>query len=571
MNRLHLLWAIVLAVFIASCGGGGDGFSGSSGGTGGTTGGGDDGADTDLGTVLMGSGTAGSFTSGAIAIGAPSLAAGGSTSLTVNFVLDDGAGNQSVFTDPVDVTFSSPCVSANQANLQPAATVQSSGGAATVTYVAQGCSGSDLITARATVSSTDLSATGTVTVAAADIGSIEFVSATPGLIGLKGTGGVGASEQSTVVFRVVDESKGPVSGETVDFSLSTAVGGITLTPATATSDANGQVQTVVQSGTVATTVRVTATIVSENISTQSSLLVVSTGIPDQESVSISVSNLNPEAFNYDGVQVDVTARLSDRFNNPVPDGTAVAFTTEGGKIDSQCSTTTTSTESGVCTVKWTSQNPRPANGRVTILATVIGEESFVDGNSNGVFDSGETFTDLPEAFRDDDEDGIRDGNEFFLDFNNDNNYNFGDTCYNGLLRQGADACFQTTGETLTISGQNTITMSGSEAVIVPNVDPLDVSGGAATVVFTIGDFRGQPMPAGTRIKAETSNGEVVLPSNGEYIVPSTSFDGPINYAFTLTGDGTPDSGPLVITVTTPGPAGLNFDGLETFYAISVID
>ena len=52
----------------------------------------------------------------------------------------------------------------------------------------QGLQWSDVISATATVGTQSLTATGTITVAAAAIGSMQFVSATPATIGLKGTG-----------------------------------------------------------------------------------------------------------------------------------------------------------------------------------------------------------------------------------------------------------------------------------------------------------------------------------------------------------------------------------------------
>ena len=115
------------------------------------------------------------------------------------------------------------------------------------------------MTASDEVSSTNLTATGTVTVAAAAIGSIQFVSATPASIGLKGTG---LNETSTVVFKVVDSSGGARPGVTVNFSLNTTAGGLSLAPSTATSGSDGSVQTVVSAGTEHTVVRVTATITS---------------------------------------------------------------------------------------------------------------------------------------------------------------------------------------------------------------------------------------------------------------------------------------------------------------------
>ena len=88
-------------------------------------------------------------------------------------------------------------------------TVTSSTGTIDATYTAKGCSGPDVITATAAVASANLTATGTVTVAAATIGSIQFESATPASIGLKGTG---LNETSTVVFKVVDSTGGARAG-----------------------------------------------------------------------------------------------------------------------------------------------------------------------------------------------------------------------------------------------------------------------------------------------------------------------------------------------------------------------
>ena len=101
-----------------------------------------------------------------------------------------------------------------------------------------------------------------MTVAQAAIGSISFISATPTNIALKGTGDASRPESSTVVFKVLDASGGPRSGTPVSFVLNSNVGGITLTPAsaTATSDTQGLVQIVVNAGTVATSVKVTASI-----------------------------------------------------------------------------------------------------------------------------------------------------------------------------------------------------------------------------------------------------------------------------------------------------------------------
>src|SRR6185312_10297734 len=260
------------------------------------------------------------------------LSAGGTASITINIV--DQTGTLYASTTAVSINFNSSCLSSGLATLsangtQNVQSISTTTGTVNATYTAKGCSGPDVITATAAVAGQSLTATGTVTVAAASIGSIQFISATPATIGLKGTG---LGETSTVVFKVVDSSGGPRAGASVTFSLNTNVGGLSLAPTTATSAADGTVQTVVSSGTAHTSVRVTAAIAQPALSTQSSVLSVTTGIPASKAFSLAVSCSNIAAYDHDGVTVPVTVRLADRFGNPAPDGTTVAFTTNGGHI-----------------------------------------------------------------------------------------------------------------------------------------------------------------------------------------------------------------------------------------------
>ncbi|GAA6205306.1 hypothetical protein [Thalassotalea sp. SU-HH00458] len=432
-------------------------------------------------TVSMGSGEP--FVKGVAEISLDQISAGGTSVITVSIIDDQG----NLFTEPVDVNFSSSCSTQSVAKLS--SPITTSNGIATSTYLAQGCVGDDPINVTANAGGINLSASGSINVLPADIGSIEFVSATPQNIGILGAGIVSGSESSTVVFKVKDTDGNPYNNRVVNFALNTDVGGIKLSQNEATSNAEGIVQTVVNSGTVPTTIRViasTATLDGTVVFTQSSQLVVSTGLPDQDSFSIARGNANPEAWTADGVEVPVTVRMADAFNNPVPDGTAVNFTTEGGSIGSSCTT-----QNGVCSVMWTSQNPRPAGqtltnsfctvadnnnpaifcareplangknylgqeygGRVSILATAIGEESFPDKNGNGRFDESE-FTlfqglnvsdmpyDLKEAYVDHNEDFVYNpvetsaeiGGELeeFVDFNNNGVFDLQDNVYNGVL------------------------------------------------------------------------------------------------------------------------------------------
>ena len=570
MRKLAIV-AFFGAVVLAACGGnssalksGGTG-TGGGGGTGGTT------------TVLsLGSGTGASFSSGVIAISNTNLSAGGSTTLQVALVDQTGA----LYTAPTAVTFASACAGQGLASIVGAgstpasATATTSTGTATATYVASGCSGSDVITASATANSQTLSATGTVTVAQAQIGSISFVSATPANITLKGTGSAGGSATSTIIFKVLDTSGGPRAGATVAFSLNTSVGGISLSQTSDKTDANGQVQVIVSGGTVATTVRVTATTTTTagaTISTQSNALTVSTGIPTSHNISLAVQCQNVEAFDLDGVTVPVTVRMTDRFSNPVPDGTTANFQTTLGGIQGTCLTASTATESGVCTVNWVSKDPRTVNGvtngRSPLLVSAVGEESFIDANGNGVFDAGDTvpfnsalgtkawddtqepFLNVKEHF---DANGlpVYDAGDPFIDFNNSGAHDGPDGSFNGPLCQGSLCSAQTS---TAIGASNIIVMSGSQAVITPlTAPPYTIPAGGITLVFNVADRRNQQMPAQTKVVASVSDGAGKFVGSTEFIWPCATSPGGADISFTLTLADTPKAGVLFITVTTPG-------------------
>ncbi|MCH2057692.1 MAG: Ig-like domain-containing protein [Thalassotalea sp.] len=562
--------------------------------------------------VIMGSGDP--FQAGVADVSLAQISAGGTTVVSVRIVDDEG----NLFTESVDVNFSSACTSASTPSASLSTPVTTSSGIATSTYLAEGCVGDDNISVNANAGGINLSAAAVVNVLAADVGSIEFVSATPENISILGTG---SSESSTVLFRVLDTNGNPVNNQAVNFSLNTNTGGIQTIPMSATTNVEGLVQTVVNSGTVATTIRVKAAIDGSDpeIATQSSRLVVSTGIPDQDSMSLSASVLNPEAWSYDGDElagVDMTIRMADAFNNPVPDGTAVNFTTEGGSIDPSCVT-----ENGACTVKWRGQFPRPEGevlnpttclyvgttstvsiatgcadwrntmgqrfgGRATVLATAIGEESFPDLNGNGRFDatevdsfvggtdlSGRPF-DLKEAFVDHNEDGFYNpaesggddtngggDQEEFVDFNNDASFTLNDNLYNGVLcSEPTHGGCAVTEQSLNVRDSLVLVMSGSSpyaTYLSPDFDGnfrIQVAvKGAASLEAVIADLHNQPMPAGTIISM-TVDGEASLIGESTYTVPSTNHNGGIVYpAFISGGD---ESGTAVLTISVETPNGV---------------
>jgi len=573
------------ALALAACGGGSklDAGSGSTGSSGGGTGSGGTGTGTGAATYQMGNGSGSSFQPGVIQLSTKSLSAGGTSSLTVTVVDQTGT----LYTGAqVTITFNSPCVAQGLASITATGTstagntpgtVLTSTGSASATYTAKGCSGSDVITASAQVGSQSLTATGTLTVAAAAVGSIQFVSATPSQIGLKGTG---LGETSTVIFKVSDSSGGPRPGVTVTFSLDSNVGGLTIAPASATSAADGTVQTVVNSGTAHTTIRVRAAIASPPLETESSVLTVSTGLPSSNAFSIAVgaatygsgpSQLacsNVEAWDIDGVTVPVTVRLADRYNNPAPDGTAVAFTTDGGHIVASCTTPSSATSpgDGTCTALWTSANPRPTPasvppsadaGRVVVMATAIGEEFFNDANGNGYYDQGETFANLGEPYRDDNEDGNYQVGEYFLDFNKNGVRDVGDGTFKGITCSGTSC----TTKTLAISASHVIVMSTSAAAIsfvgatgfTGNGSGLTIAHSASgTVTINVKDANGNAAAAGSQVAVTASTGAgtaTLTPS--PFIIVCDAARGGANIQVSFTAAGQAGGGSMTIQVTAP--------------------
>ncbi|HCH69324.1 MAG TPA: hypothetical protein DE042_02290 [Colwellia sp.] len=410
--------------------------------------------------LRMGNGTGDDFTESVANLSLDQISAGGTTVVSVSLIDEQGE----LYSETVEVNFSSRCAEGGTATLSPIVTT--SNGLATSTYLAKGCVGNDAIQVNATVASINLSATATINVQQAEIGSIVFESVSIEHIAIRGAGRAVRPESAIVIFKVLDRNSNPVDNIDVTFSLLSDSGEVSLSPLEATTDSEGLVQTVVNSGTVPRVVNVIASIDVGNsvIQTLSNQLKISTGLADQDSMSIATSNLAPQAWNHDGVEVQLTARLGDASNNPPPP-TAVYFTTEGGSIENLEASCITG-DDGSCTVTWRSQFPRPEGnelgdvnnvthvpelintmgqnygGRVTILATSTGEESFPDLNNNGRFDVCEVSAFLggvgkpcnaDGSFNQDGEDIVYSGNdtsgrpydqpEAFVDHNEDGYFN----------------------------------------------------------------------------------------------------------------------------------------------------
>ncbi|WP_431263823.1 hypothetical protein ACQ859_28640 [Roseateles chitinivorans] len=364
------------------------------------------GADTLTATAVVGSTTL-SATAGfqltatdvtitAFSADVTSLGAYGQTGLTVDL------GGTSPAT-PVTVTLTSSCVSGAHATLTPAS-VSTSTGKATFTFRDNGCgSYQNSDTLQATVSGSAVSRSLTLPVVAPTVASVTFADATPPTIYLKGSGAV---ENSNVTFRIVDANGNGVPNQTVNLTATTWAGGLTLDGVTnqtitRTSDSNGAVIVRVNSGTVPTPVRVRAALVNTPaVQAVSSALSIAVGLPSQLNFSLAQGAANIEGANFDGTPNTYTVTVSDRMGNPVPDDTAVNFVAEGGQINASAKTAKNAAGIATATANFVSSEPRPADGRVTVTAYALGEESFIDQNGNNIFDAGEPYQDLGDIYVD---------------------------------------------------------------------------------------------------------------------------------------------------------------------------
>lgn len=228
----------------------------------------------------------------------------------------------------------------------------------------------------------------------------------------------GAPSQKQIEFVLYSDGT-PLSGESVVFNLSKNPGGVKI----GTLDNNKEEYKVVTndkgkafvniySGPTQGPVEIKAYVESKpNITASATGISIANGRPSQKGISLAMSSNNIHGWNIDGTSATLTIRVADSQGNPVPDGTVVNFTAEGGQIQQSCETKKVNKVS-VCDVNFVSQNPRPKDGRVTIMAVIEGEKTYIDANKNNAFDANEKFlTNIGDTFRDDNENGKYDAGE----------------------------------------------------------------------------------------------------------------------------------------------------------------
>lgn len=332
-----------------------------------------------------------------VVAGSAALTAYASTSINVTV-------SAASSTAPVNLTASSTCVSQGKATLSPdVVTLTTTSGS--FTYKDKGCGATDVVTVG--VQGGSQTKTVTITSAAPVATGIAFETATPDQLCLMGSGCPGAS---TVRFKVVDTSGGGVAAPTVVNFTVDQPASASLSASQATTE-GGYVEVVVSSKTQPTPVRVTAALASDpSIKTVSNALTILSGLPYQDGVTFSAMRYTVNR-NLNGDSAGLEVRLRDRFGNPVPDDTVVNFMSEGGSVTpGSCST-----KDGLCTTNFVVQNPKPADGRVFVVAYAQGEENFTDANNSNTYDAPSEFNsatqDLGQVVVDGNENGQIDAGE----------------------------------------------------------------------------------------------------------------------------------------------------------------
>lgn len=356
--------------------------------------------------------SAASLSLSSVSAGATALPSAGNTSLATT-ALVGGVPSTGV---PVNVTFSASCGRINSQETS-GSVITNGDGVASAVYSAVAPDGT-LCSGAVTVSATSLGAAPrsiTLNVAAASASAVTFVSAAPAQIFVAGSGAV---EQAIVRFRVLSTTGAAMANEAVRFTLTTNPGGVGIgsagstAPVDVTTDTQGVASVSVFSGTIPGPLTLRASLVSNTaIFAESQNLTVASGPPSQRFMSLAVETFNIEGANIDGTSTRLTVRIADRQGNAVVDGTVVNFTAEGGQVTPSC---VTARNNGIssCFVTFVSQNPRPADGRVSVMAHTEGTKDYVDANADNIFDGGDSLVQIGDAYRDDNEDNLFTVGEF---------------------------------------------------------------------------------------------------------------------------------------------------------------
>lgn len=476
-----------------------------------------------------------------------------------------------------------------------AASATTTGGNASVTFTASSTAGTVTVTA----TSSGGSGVASITVGSSGGGGIEYISATPQVIGLQGSG---QTTTSAIVFKITDETGSPVGSTTVSFTLNGPSGGNlpsaggeyigandgTPTTAAGTSDSDGLVSVILNSGSVAgpATIAASVTVGSTTYSASSSVVSIGGGIPSAAHFTLATSVRNLPGLAVVDAESTISAYLADRFGNfNVLEGTSISFYTEAGAIDRAgvvdsvgktsvifrtqnpmpIDVTANATEianlnayDSIFTTNYAAGTVNPRDGWATVLATVQGEESFVDANANGIYDTGEFFSDLGEPFIDRDDDGSWTLGEIYIDENGSGTYTAGNGVWDG---PGCPDAGCRTSKMLFIN--TTLMFTGNLQCVISPVTINVPDGGSQTFDISVHDQNLNIPLAGTTITVTATAGDLLVPTL-QPVADGVS-DGPTIFQVTLSDNvaGSPEPVQLTVIATTSSVVGCVLDILGT--------
>jgi adhesin/invasin len=382
----------------------------------------------------------------------------------------------------------------------------------------------------------------TLTIQPGSAGTIEVKKIDPKVIGILGSG---VTQSTTIDFLIKDSLGNPVvDGTPVQFSLgqSTLHGGESLSTegnsgreATGRTN-NGLVSVTLKSGTVAGTIDVIGSVQSGSlpISTAARVTLVG-GLPDAEHLALAVQFRNIAGGVTLGLLNNITAYVGDRFGNIVPDGTSVSFISEGGTIGQSIGSGafSTTTELGRATAILQSANPNipllggiptfqeagyecsgnyafvtasdtPLCGNpglVTVVAFTTGSESFIDKNGNGLYDSGEEFTDIWEPFIDGNDNGLFEEGELYIDVNSNGVFDTGNGQFDGPGGQSENT-------TIWYSGRVLFSDYTAPIQVIPSSFSIPNGGSQTFRIEKISDIYGNALVKDSKFTVTTNNGKL---------------------------------------------------------------
>jgi hypothetical protein len=195
--------------------------------------------------------------------------------------------------------------------------------------------------------------------------SISIITDAPS-IQVKQTGGIEFTHLTAVCY---DHNGNRVGGGfPVIFQIMTSPGGGEnldgrgLGPDTVLTSSFGEATVTLNAGTISGTVRIRA--LSGTILSQSALVSICAGPPSH--ISLGANPLNIRGWDVVNATSQITCLVNDRYGNPVPDKTAIYFSTDEGTVDSHGETV-----GGLTSVSYHSGEPR-GDGLARIYAETYG-------------------------------------------------------------------------------------------------------------------------------------------------------------------------------------------------------